>query len=90
MKTLRALLVAFVAAVASLSPMAASRAEAGTPQNKQTSHSPRHAGQQRIYWVYYRSCPDSPWVCYGGYYQADQAIQAVTYFRYQGYDSFYR
>lgn len=44
----------------------------------------------RIYWVYYRSCSQSPWSCYGGYYKVNQAVAACNYFRYYGYEAFYR
>jgi len=46
--------------------------------------------QTRVYFVYYRTCPDSPWVNYGGFYHVQQAQQAVTYFRNVGYDAFCR
>jgi hypothetical protein len=40
--------------------------------------------------VYYRSFPNSPWVCYGGYYGSDEAAQAAKYFRARGFDAFVR
>lgn len=49
-----------------------------------------HNSNQRVYYVYYRDCPDSQWTCYGGYYQYDQAIQAKTWFEYYGYQVFIR
>jgi hypothetical protein len=60
--------------------LAAAPAQANPPQH----------GHQRVYWVYYRSCPNSAWVCYGGYYHANEAQQAVNYFRHHGYESYYR
>jgi hypothetical protein len=61
------------------------------PSTAHAQHATRHSNpQQRIYWVYYRTNANASWVCYGGYYQQSQAEQAVTYFRYYGYDSYYR
>lgn len=51
--------------------------------------SPSNANQ-RIFWVYYRSCSDSPWVCYGGYYKYSEAVQAKNYFEYYGYEVYIR
>jgi len=56
----------------------------------QADANPTSQTQHRVYYVYYRSCSSTPWVCYGGYYQPNQAQQAVTWFRYYGYDSYYR
>jgi hypothetical protein len=88
MKLLRNLMFAVLAGVTLMSPLASEPAAANAPKP-----SVRHAhanGNYRIYWVYYRTCPDAAWVCYGGYYRAGQAVQAVNYFRYYGYDAFYR
>ena len=47
-------------------------------------------GHTRSHYVYYRSFPNSPWVCYGGYYGSDEAAQAAKYFRARGFDAFVR
>lgn len=84
MNLLRKFLLCTLATIALLGPSAAVTQVQATPGH---GHSP---GQTRIFWVYYRTCPHSSWVCYGGYYHANQAIQAVNWFRYNGYDAFYR
>jgi hypothetical protein len=81
MTSLRKILVACVASVALFAPV--------TATSVASANEPRHH-HEHVYYVYYRTCPQSQWVCYGGYYRVDQARQAVRYFEYQGYDSYYR
>ena len=95
MKYLRSLLFVCVTAVAMIAPVAStSVAQANPPHHGQarTYHGPTRTyhGQARTYWVYYRSCPESGWVCYGGYYGADQAASAVRYYQGIGYEAYYR
>jgi hypothetical protein len=82
MKLFRKLILSVVTAVAFMVPLAS--------QPAATANSPQHQHRHRVYWVYYRTCPESAWVCYGGYYHVNQAVQGVNYFRYKGYDSYYR
>ena len=84
MKTLRTLFLAGIAMLTLLLPVADQTTAQAGPQPVQ------HSGHHRIYWVYYRSSPHAAWVVYGGYYNANQAAQAVNYFRYYRYDAFYR
>jgi hypothetical protein len=80
---LNKLFVAIVAAVALTTPVGM--------QSVASAHSEsHHHSHHRVYWVYYRECPQHAWVCYGGYYEASEARQAMEYFRSQGYDSFFR
>jgi hypothetical protein len=44
----------------------------------------------RAYYIYYRASASHPWTLYGGYYNAAQAGQAMNWFRYYGYQVFYR
>jgi hypothetical protein len=44
----------------------------------------------RAYYVYHRDCPDSRWVCYGGYCRAEEAHHAANRFRHNGYEAFFR
>ena len=44
----------------------------------------------RVYYVYYRDCPQSPWVPYGGFSCRALAIEASQYLISAGYDAFYR
>ena len=84
MNRLRNWTLTILTALALLAPLSIPSNADANPQP-----SPPH-NQQRVYWVYYRSCADSPWVCYGGYYHLSQAVQAVNYYRYYGYDAYYR
>jgi hypothetical protein len=83
MKRFKKLLLAAVAAVALIAPVAVMPTAQADPPHQNQQH-------QRIYWVYYRTSASGQWVCYGGYYDANQAQQAVNYFQYYGYDSYYR
>jgi len=81
---IRALVLSLLTALALLQPVASVSA----------SHPPVSGAatraKARIYWVYYRASVHHAWTCYGGYYHLKQAAQAVTCFRYYGYDAFYR
>ncbi len=60
------------------------------PLSSVVSAAPHHGHHHHVFHVYYRTCVNSPWVDYGGYYHSNQARQAVSYFRSQGYEAFYR
>ena len=81
---LRTLLLSLFTALALLQPVA-SLSASSPPVSGAASRA-----KARIYWVYYRTCPQDSWKCYGGYYHLSQAVQAVSYFRYYGYEAFYR
>ncbi len=82
MSKLSKLIAALVATVALMAPLAI--------QPAANAHTPSHHSDHRVFWVYYRACPNSQWVCYGGYYDAGQAQQAINWFQYNGYDAYYR
>jgi hypothetical protein len=85
MNCLRHLTLAALTAVALALPIAGPLADRANAQQTHAQH-----GHQRVYWVYYRSSSHAAWVCYGGYYQENQAVQAVNYYRYYGHDAYYR
>ena len=80
MKWLRKLLLACVASITLLMPLAATSAV-------QAQHT---QGHHRVYWVYYRSCTSDSWTCYGGYYRHVQAVQARNWFQANGYEAYIR
>ena len=82
-KFFRSLVLASVAGLGLLGMVA-------TPTVAEAHPTHRHQPHSRVYYVYYRSCPQSSWVCYGGYYRTDQAQTTVSYFQSRGYDSYYR
>jgi hypothetical protein len=81
---LRTLLLSLLATLALLQPFA-SLSAGNLPAASAASRA-----KQTIYWVYYRANSHYGWTCYGGYYHRSQAIQAVNYFHYYGYEAFYR
>jgi hypothetical protein len=81
---LNKLFPALVAAIALAAPVSIQPAAAAAHTEES------HHSHERTFWVYYRQCPQSPWVCYGGYYEAGQARQAVNYFSATGYEAFMR
>lgn len=84
MKTVRNFVLALLA-VCSVSCLlsAPSEAHAGTPVRAQLV-------SQRAYYVYYRTCPQSPWVYIGYTYSSSEAYAAANYIRYYGYEAFVR
>ncbi len=83
MHRFRNLILASVAALALLAPGI-------VPSGVPSPSGQCQAGQTRVYYVYYRSCPQDSWHLYGGYYRVTDAVYATRYFQYYGYDSFYR
>ncbi|HQR06369.1 MAG TPA: hypothetical protein PLN21_06080 [Gemmatales bacterium] len=81
---IRALVLSLLTALALLQPVAS--LSAGNPPISSAAS----RAKQKIYWVYYRCDSHHAWTCYGGYYHLNQAVQAVTWFRYYGYEAFYR
>ena len=49
-----------------------------------------HHGHVHIHRVYYRSCPDSPWVFYRSYHERSHALEAVSFLQARGCDAFCR
>ncbi len=84
MNAFRKLILASVAALVLFAPVAAP-----SPVQAAETHS-QVAAKGRVYWVYYRSCPNDYWHLYGGYYKASDAQLVVRYFQYYGYQAFYR
>ncbi len=80
MRFLRKILLASLASLSLLLPMT---------QTAVLQAGPTHS-HHRVYYVYYRASPRHAWAYYGGYYNASHAAQAANYFRYYGYDAFYR
>lgn len=60
------------------------------PSPYQAPGSSATAAQTRYYYVYYRSCPSDSWHYYGYYTRASDAVQAVRWFNYYGYQAFFR
>ena len=81
---IRNLMLTVLAALMMLSPTA--NLSAGNPPTASAAS----RAKVTIYWVYYRVNAHHAWTCYGGYYQRQQAILACAYFRYFGYDAYYR
>jgi hypothetical protein len=83
MKLLRNLMLALMATMTLLTPLASEPAA-----RAQTPH--HHHAHHHVFRVYYRICPASAWVCYGGYHQQGEALRAAHYFRARGYEAFCR
>ena len=81
MKSLRKLIIAVVIGLGVLVPMASTqRAEANTP----TKHAQYHI-------LYYRTCPDSPWVAYFAFSRlSDAQTYANWIYNSYGYETFIR
>ena len=72
-----------------LTGVSPARADQNRP-GASVAEAPQARGQGRVYRVYYRQCPRSPWVCYGVYYNRHEARQAISAIRSSGHDAFYR
>ena len=83
MNAFRRLIVVCVTALALISPIL-------VPSQSHAAGTPAAAAQTRYYYVYYRSCPQSPWYYYGWFYRASDAQKAVRWIRSYGYEAFYR
>jgi hypothetical protein len=77
MKAIRNLLLAAVAAMGLFMPVTGASLEAKA-----------HAGHvySRAYYLYYRSCPCSPWQYYGATYDYNQLVVYANWIRAQGYE----
>lgn len=84
MFSIRALVLSLLTALALLQPVASVSA-GSLPISGAATRT-----KAKIYWVYYRASVHHAWTCYGGYYHLNQAVQAVLWFRYNGYEAFYR
>ena len=84
MKFVRGLLLACVAICGTIGP-------AGVVSQATAHENPHHGHHQhavRVFYVYYRDCPQNEWTCYGGYYSYVEAATAVIYFEANGYQAF--
>ena len=77
MKLFRNLMFAVIASVALLG-------SSGVISN--SSAQAHETGHYRYYYIYYRSCPCSPWTYYGAYTCPTQAQYAASYVQSFGYE----
>jgi hypothetical protein len=97
MTSLRNLMVAGVAALVGMVPLAASGAAEAGPSHAHIGKGHSHGREQhrpmkrlgRPHRVYYRHSPSSPWIL-AGTWNGDQADRVAAYLRSYGYEVFSR